>query len=256
MFRKGFTLIELLVVIAVIAILAAILFPVFAKARERGRSASCASNLRQLAAANRMYASDHDGHFVRAAPGWPYEDNHHWHGVRVNGAFDPDLSPLAPYLGDGGAIRACPSFQARKGFDLGTGGYCYNHIAVGGRVTRLGFTKEAYQSSMEESEIRKHTATAMFADGAIDWNGTLAETGFLQPPPALAKALPGGYEMDPTVAFRHNGRANVAFVDGHVEALARALSVDSSPAYPKANPAARGLGWFGPVEGDTPYDDR
>ena len=58
--RTGFTLIELLVVIAIIAILAAILFPVFAKAREAARSASCKSNLKQLATAWMMYVQDYD----------------------------------------------------------------------------------------------------------------------------------------------------------------------------------------------------
>lgn len=58
--RKGFTLIELLVVIAIIAILAAILFPVFAKAREKARQASCMSNLKQIALAGLQYAQDYD----------------------------------------------------------------------------------------------------------------------------------------------------------------------------------------------------
>src|SRR5438874_836054 len=61
--RNGFTLIELLVVIAIIAILAAILFPVFAQAREKARQASCTSNLKQLGSAMLMYAQDYDETF-------------------------------------------------------------------------------------------------------------------------------------------------------------------------------------------------
>src|SRR6266536_3521479 len=65
--RRGFTLIELLVVIAIIAILAAILFPVFAQAREKARSAVCTSNLKQILLAARMYSQDYDGHLM---PAW------------------------------------------------------------------------------------------------------------------------------------------------------------------------------------------
>ncbi len=62
--RHGFTLIELLVVIAIIAILAAILFPVFARAREKARSASCQSNVKQIVLGLLMYASDYDGRIM------------------------------------------------------------------------------------------------------------------------------------------------------------------------------------------------
>ncbi len=65
--HQGFTLIELLVVIAIIAILAAILFPVFAKAREKARQASCASNMKQLVLANLQYQQDNDEQ-VRTRP--------------------------------------------------------------------------------------------------------------------------------------------------------------------------------------------
>jgi len=65
--RKGFTLIELLVVIAIIAILAAILFPVFAKAREKARQTSCASNEKQIMLGLIMYKSDYDGRFPNNA---------------------------------------------------------------------------------------------------------------------------------------------------------------------------------------------
>lgn len=59
--RKGFTLIELLVVIAIIAILAAMLFPVFSKVREKARQTMCLSNQKQIALAAAQYAQDYDG---------------------------------------------------------------------------------------------------------------------------------------------------------------------------------------------------
>src|SRR6187397_398020 len=65
-FRHGFTLIELLVVIAIIAILAAILFPVFAKAKESAKRTACLSNARQVAMATKMYAQDYDEHIIYA----------------------------------------------------------------------------------------------------------------------------------------------------------------------------------------------
>ncbi len=94
--HHGFTLIELLVVIAIIAILAAILFPVFAKAREKARQTSCLSNMKQLGMAALMYAQDYDevmvGDFMYA----PYPCLYWW----------PDL--LYPYTKNWN-LGACPS---------------------------------------------------------------------------------------------------------------------------------------------------
>jgi len=96
-YRTGFTLIELLVVIAIIAILAAILFPVFAKARENARKASCLSNLKQIGMATMMYAQDYD----EAYPYWGYVGSMTW----------PYGNLLAPLSGantyDGGPWVAC-----------------------------------------------------------------------------------------------------------------------------------------------------
>lgn len=100
--RNAFTLIELLVVIAIIAILAAILFPVFANAREKARQSSCASNLRQINIATQMYAQDFDETYPNAQ----------WIGPAAfppNWSFGPSAKDLVePYVKNSG-IFVCPS---------------------------------------------------------------------------------------------------------------------------------------------------
>jgi prepilin-type N-terminal cleavage/methylation domain-containing protein len=86
---NGFTLIELLVVIAIIAIIAAILFPVFAKAREKARQASCESNMRQIAIAAHMYMDDNDGALY----------HHHEEFVLDDGTQTPTLPPTVSGCG-------------------------------------------------------------------------------------------------------------------------------------------------------------
>ncbi|MCD6352263.1 MAG: DUF1559 domain-containing protein, partial [Armatimonadetes bacterium] len=114
--RRGFTLIELLVVIAIIAILAAILFPVFAKAREKARQASCMSNLKQIALGLLMYVQDYDGRFmcIRQGPGgWnknvqPYVKN--WQ-VFVCPSFNEYVRTCGPTTSHGNAAQAGPPWN-------------------------------------------------------------------------------------------------------------------------------------------------
>src|SRR5690242_4890470 len=80
--KRGFTLIELLVVIAIIAILAAILFPVFAQAREKARTATCISNEKQITLASLMYSQDYDEQFPFAY------------------GYYPGIGWMYPYVGD------------------------------------------------------------------------------------------------------------------------------------------------------------
>ncbi len=124
--RRGFTLIELLVVIAIIAVLAAILFPVFAQAREKARQATCLSNQKQLGIAFLMYASDYDGGLPAPItnygtshgaipPTWvtgnPAQDNKT--GLWVD---DGGIYPYVKERGNGGAsnVYACPDAQGTQ----------------------------------------------------------------------------------------------------------------------------------------------
>ena len=105
---KAFTLIELLVVIAIIAVLAAILFPVFQTAREKARQTTCLSNLKQLGAAMSAYADDWNGCLPQTVP-FEAQYDHNWAGIEYAGwMVVPDLGSLFPYVKSIG-VYLCPS---------------------------------------------------------------------------------------------------------------------------------------------------
>ncbi len=110
--RRGFTLIELLVVIAIIAILAAILFPVFARAREKARQASCQSNLKQIGLAFLMYIQDYDERWPRwewgvvGGGGTPTPDAQQWY-VRLYPYVKNVQLFACPSRSDNGSCRWC-----------------------------------------------------------------------------------------------------------------------------------------------------
>jgi prepilin-type N-terminal cleavage/methylation domain-containing protein/prepilin-type processing-associated H-X9-DG protein len=245
--NAGFTLIELLVVIAIISMLAALLFPVFATARDAARKSNCLSNVRQLAMAMLMYADDYDGTFV---PAWDEANLTRWHGARssTTEAFDPTRGPIYPYL-KSREIKICKSFHPASGsiaFELGTGGYGYNAQYVGGSPTPW----PASLVPASEADITSPADTIMLAETAtLDWDmttytgtGTLIEYSFVEAPYYEAY---NNSPADPSTHFRHHGMTAVAFCDGHVKSMRMGLSRGSGWTYPDAVFKERRLGFVG-----------
>ncbi len=199
----GFTLIELLVVIAIIAILAAILFPVFARAREKARQASCQSNLKQIVLGAKMYAQDYDSRWVR-----------HSGGIQGWASWTANLYP---YIKNAEVFR-CPSA------DTGTYGTSCEHCGV----THADLGTKFFACDYTYNRVRNPTT------GAVEGPWGNKETRFEHPAELAAfadgrrsllhfytwaRAVHGvdGRGCDPTLAGRHNDNCNVAYTDGHVK---------------------------------------
>jgi len=221
--RNGFTLIELLVVIAIIAILAAILFPVFARAREKARQTSCLSNLKQIALGTMMYTQDYDGKWcpceqvdgvvVRA-------DQYGWTAALAALAPQAQLMPYVKNL----QIFACPSRADRMPwhkdghpmwasyaypdeFDNRPLGYGPSHMTLTGFKIDYELEKPAEEPSWADSIYPN------FLGPAHCW--AYPRLGH---PNACNYAtwVPAHPDMDYTA---HNGGSNVAFFDGHAKWL-------------------------------------
>jgi prepilin-type N-terminal cleavage/methylation domain-containing protein/prepilin-type processing-associated H-X9-DG protein len=194
--RGGFTLIELLVVVGVISILAAILFPVFAQARDAGRRANCLSNLRQLALAHRMYVQDHDD----TLPFW--ENYAPWGHVEWT-------EFLSPYYQDPRILsEGTVSPAERRGLEW-LADYALCAWGPGGQGTREkpywrwpgspDRTPGNYRP-MALAAVRRPAETVQFADG-----------GTFRYRPYLSNSY---------IRRRHrNGLFNVVFLDGHARAV-------------------------------------
>jgi len=125
--KRGFTLIELLVVIAIIAILAAILFPVFARARENARKSTCQSNLKQIAQGTLMYVQDYDERFPYL---YRYDGpsvTFHPNGSHGNGYYLDWIDLVYPYVKNEQAFK-CPSESSVDYHDC----YGYNRVGLNG----------------------------------------------------------------------------------------------------------------------------
>ena len=209
---SGFTLIELLVVIAIIAILASILFPVFASAKQNAQQTRCISNLKQITTAWLTYADDNNG---RACPAFYYSDDfctlYSW-DFTTDLAADPTtykLGLIGPYT-KSGAINGCPSFVRSVGNAWGRPytGYAYNTSYVGASPHN---NPPLPNVPAVVSRIAQPSRTVAFADGGYG-AGPVRAQNYLRAP--SDPNISGG-----TVHFRHGGRANVSYADGHVTAV-------------------------------------
>jgi prepilin-type N-terminal cleavage/methylation domain-containing protein/prepilin-type processing-associated H-X9-DG protein len=187
----GFTLIELLVVIAIIAILAALLFPVFAKAREKARQSSCLSNLRQIALGLEAYCQDYDETNVRAYYGG--QTVIRWHQA------------IQPYVKNIDIFRCASSGQSSDPFS--------------GLYMSYGMNSFNFAPSVDPSFWYGP------ADGDLqDPAGTIWVTDSQHPsdPPQGSYYVGGGAVFSEPVlrvGYRHNEGFNSLFYDGHCKWL-------------------------------------
>jgi prepilin-type N-terminal cleavage/methylation domain-containing protein/prepilin-type processing-associated H-X9-DG protein len=213
--RRGFTLIELLVVIAIIAILAAILFPVFAKAREKARQSSCLSNVKQIALAILQYAQDYDERFPML-----YDL-----GSPRNGLIQTTQPYTKNYQ-----IHDCPSSDAKSAATsyLGSRSYGYHNslFLAAAACPTLGQVLRPAEIVMTGDVVGDPNAPGRFAvpsGGAMkcNYDGTNCTICGGTHNSLFPSTTSGHSWQNPGFPLleRHNGTGNVAFVDGHAKAM-------------------------------------
>ncbi|CAN5326948.1 hypothetical protein BH23VER1_BH23VER1_22470 [soil metagenome] len=260
--RQGFTLLELLVAVAVIAVVATIGTAAYTSVKTSARAAVSANNLRQLAAANIAFATDHEDRF---SPTWDAQNQVRWHGGRSSQGqpFVVADGFLGDYLQSGGAVH-CPLFadyvsrteeteESEITFEEGAGGYGYNDEYIGsepGRSDRIrypfnGRTLRLFSRGTLLSRVLYPSHTVMFTTTALARESGIQEYPISHPPKAIQSGGASGYGYQPSVHFRANGKALVAWCDGHVTAEPPNDNSSTNNVYGGDNAAAE-IGFFGP----------
>lgn len=231
---RAFTLIELLVVIAIIAILAAILFPVFAQAREKARQATCASNLKQVGTAWTMYLQDYDEKIAAANNPIGWGDCPTMPGRSQFGGWEGNL--LAPYIKNT-AVFKCPSSPGQSvnnncaTVNYKIESYAYNYVSMERWDCNGNGPGQGAAVGKNISALEFPADTMVFWDSTTAWGdcGYMGGCGIWSQrdvPVYLAKKnrpLQAGMQSSwiGTDNFSrevpHNMTMNVAFADGHVK---------------------------------------
>lgn len=208
----GFSMVELMATLSVVALLAGLSLPGLGRARHAAANARCVSNLRQLGLATHLYWDEHGGRAFaerreRRADGWVY-----WFGWLQDGAegrrgFDPTAGALWPHL-QGRGVEVCPSLNRAsplfKPKALGAAhGYGYN-LLLGPRNA----------AAVNVHHVASPSSLAVLADSG--------QVNDFQPPASPERPMLeefyyfGTNALEATVHFRHGGRSQVVFADGHV----------------------------------------
>ena len=248
--RAGFTLIELLVVIAIIAILAAILFPVFAQAREKARQTSCLSNMKQIGLGAMTYSHDYD----EGLPTWSEYYGRAYAGQPLSGDAGPRgywQAKLQPYIKNGdvdnvrpnnSGVWHCPA-MGTKGEPLNLpasqgGGlnysYGYNqNVTYNDNEGRFP-AKDRYYRYPSLVEMDRPASTVLWGEASTP--GRLAppwwfQTAFYRQNNNLAASW--------EVPDRHNGGSNYVFGDGHAKWMNQKATFPHRPVTTASNTIAR-----------------
>lgn len=199
---RAFTLIELLVVIAIIAILAAILFPVFAKAREKAQQSSCLSNQRQLGLGFLQYFQDHDDRFpmTKGDTVWP--------------------DTLQPYMRSYDILR-CPTDDSQNWKQPLEGStktrvtsYSLNGYLPPARATEAN-PNPAPNPYNHVGRIRTPANVIFLAESARNWTGNYFHAHVWNPPASASHWLQDKDRPDDINVDRHSGGFNATYLDGH-----------------------------------------